>query len=58
MPSRANKDKDSSGEDFEVLERLKNDDDYTGESLLRLIKQYINEGSNPKQLAFGGASGW
>jgi hypothetical protein len=56
MPSRSNVDKknNSGGEDFEILDVTGNGAD----SFLKYIQKYINEGSNPKQLAIGGASGW
>jgi len=54
MPSRSDKEKENSGEDFEVLDVGSED----AESLLRYIKEFINQDSNPKQLAIGGTSGW
>ena len=58
MPSRSNVDKkNNSGDDFEVLD-VRDSAAEGADSFLRFIQKYISEGSNPKQLAIGGVSGW
>jgi len=49
--------KNNSGDDFEVLD-VRDSAAEGADSFLRFIQKYISEGSNPKQLAIGGVSGW
>ena len=58
MTSRAKADKKSNnGEDFEVLD-VRDAAAKEAESLVRAIQQYVRQGSNGRQLAIGGVSGW
>lgn len=43
-------------EEFEVLDVR--DLGKEAETLFHSVKKYLSKGSNPKQLAIGGASGW
>lgn len=60
MTSRGNfknkKDKNNSEDDSEV--RNVKDPNSGAESFFAIIRKYANEGSNSRQLAIGGLSGW
>ncbi len=60
MTSRGNfknkKDKNNSEDDSEVM-KVKDPNSGT-ESFFAIIRKYANEGSNSRQLAIGGLSGW
>lgn len=57
MTSRGKSEKTSNGDDFEVLE-ARDAAAKEAENMIRAIQKYIQQGSNGRQLAIGGVSGW